>query len=312
MSRRFARSRGTWLFTVFTVLFIGLPTALLPAGGAAGAAAPAASARPPGAPAPYCGPAIRKDLLTNWTCTFDDEFGGTALDSRKWVPVTTAASGLVPGPGCYVDSPQNIAVYGGALHLTARQESGPFACSGPYGTNWTSYSSGQVATYGRFAQDYGRFAVRAAFPAVTVAGLQSTLWLWPQNPAATGAVGEIDFAEWYSSYPDRNVPYVHYQFDGSTVNPLTGTNVVTNNNCVIGDMSAFHEYVATWSPGSIVIQVDGQTCLVDQYQPTGTDPFAQPFFVALTQALGIGSNSFNPWGTPLPATTTIDYVRVWK
>jgi hypothetical protein len=41
-------------------------------------------------------------------------------------------------------------------------------------------------------------------------------------------------------------------------------------------------------------------------------PFNQPFFVALTQALGVGSNAYNPALTPLPATTTIDYMRVWK
>ena len=41
-------------------------------------------------------------------------------------------------------------------------------------------------------------------------------------------------------------------------------------------------------------------------------PFDQPFFVALTQALGVDTNVFNPATTPLPATTQVDYVRVWK
>jgi hypothetical protein len=41
-------------------------------------------------------------------------------------------------------------------------------------------------------------------------------------------------------------------------------------------------------------------------------PFDQPFFLALTQALGIGGNAFNPATTPLPATTQIDYVRIWQ
>ena len=38
----------------------------------------------------------------------------------------------------------------------------------------------------------------------------------------------------------------------------------------------------------------------------------QPFIVSLTQALGVGTNAFDPSTTPLPATTQIDYVRVWK
>jgi beta-glucanase (GH16 family) len=255
---------------------------------------------------------VRKNLLANWTCTFADDFDGTALNPAKWSAVTSASSGLTAGPGCYVDSPQNIAVYDGALHLTARQEAAPFTCPSAKGAFTTQYSSGQVATVGKFFQTYGRFAVRAAFPAATVAGLQSTLWLWPQNPLAAGTVGEIDFAEWYSSYPDRVIPYVHYLYSPSSVNPLLGTNVVTNNGCVIGDASAFHEYVTEWTSSSIVVKIDGQTCLVDRYHAWGPNPFAQPYFVALTQALGIGNNAFVPGTTPLPATTTVDYVRVWK
>ena len=40
-------------------------------------------------------------------------------------------------------------------------------------------------------------------------------------------------------------------------------------------------------------------------------PFDQPFIVALTQALGVGANAVTA-ATPLPATTQIDYVRVWS
>jgi hypothetical protein len=64
--------------------------------------------------------------------------------------------------------------------------------------------------------------------------------------------------------------------------------------------------------------VNGNTCMTDNYVSTGTSgspttaPFDQPFFIALTQALGIGPNTFIPLLTPLPATTSIDYVRVWR
>ena len=39
-----------------------------------------------------------------------------------------------------------------------------------------------VTTYNRFSQAYGRFEIRAKFPAATVQGLQSAFWLWPDNP----------------------------------------------------------------------------------------------------------------------------------
>ena len=44
---------------------------------------------------------------------------------------------------------------------------------------------------------------------------------------------------------------------------------------------------------------------------TGSEPFDQPFFIALTQALGVGTNHFTPGTTELPATTQIDWVRAW-
>lgn len=79
--------------------------------------------------------------------------------------------------------------------------------------------------------------------------------------------------------------------------------------------SAFHSYVAEWSPTSFTIKYDGAICMVHNWNPAapllGSAPFDQPFIVALTQALGVGENAFDPATTPLPATTQVDYVRVW-
>ena len=90
---------------------------------------------------------------------------------------------------------------------------------------------------------------------------------------------------------------------------------MTNNYCMIADASAFHSYVAEWTTSTITIKFDGKTCLSHRINPaaplSGSQPFDQPFIIALTQALGIGTNSVTA-STPLPATTTVDYVRVWK
>jgi hypothetical protein len=59
----------------------------------------------------------------------------------------------------------------------------------------------------------------------------------------------------------------------------------------------------------------GTTCLVDQWDAASPlvdpAPFNQPFYICLTQALGIGSNLFILGATPLPATTSVDWVRIW-
>jgi hypothetical protein len=85
---------------------------------------------------------------------------------------------------------------------------------------------------------------------------------------------------------------------------------------MIDNLAAFHNYVVEWTTSSLKVIYDGHTCLVDYWNPAfplaAPQPFDQPFIVALTQALGIGGNAFNPATTPLPATTRVDYVRVWK
>ncbi|HWF49197.1 MAG TPA: glycoside hydrolase family 16 protein [Solirubrobacteraceae bacterium] len=287
-----------------------------------GAAPGVAKTRPQAAAAaaPSCGGEIlaAKPGGGTWACAFDDEFSAGALNTSWWVPQVTATSGFTTGPvgaeACYVNSPNNISVSGGALHLTARKEAAPFMC----GWFATQYTAGMVSTYTNFSQTYGRFEVRAKLPQTTAAGLQETLWLWPSNDTLYGAwpgSGEVDFSEFYSQYSNLDIPYIHYNYDASTVNAATHTNTVTSYTCPIS-LSQYNAYAVVWTPGSFTITINGKTCLVDNYIPNGgltsPAPFNQPFFVALTQALGIGTNAFSPATTPLPATTSVDYVRVWK
>ena len=284
-------------------------------------AAPALAARrvkppaPAPAPAPSCGgTTLTKSTGGTWQCTFDDEFSGSTLDSSKWIAQQTATSGFTSGlTACFVNSTNNISVANGTLNLTARKEGSPFTCTDPFGNFSTQYTSGMVSTYGKWSQAYGRFEVRAKMPAATVKGLQESLWLWPSNSSKYGstwpASGEIDIAEMYSAYADRAIPYVHY-------NPALWDPNVTNTSCMISNLGAFHTYAVEWTTSTIKVIYDGTTCLIDSWNPAAPlvkpQPFDQPFIIALTQALGIDGNAFDPSTTPLPATTSIDYVRVWK
>jgi beta-glucanase (GH16 family) len=272
------------------------------------------------------GGTLLKSDGSKWTCAFDDEFAGTAVDRAKWTVQTTAASGFHSGAECFMDSPNNIAVSNGTLKLIARKESAPFTCTDPSGNYTTQYTSGTVNGYGKFSQTYGMFEVRAKVPSTTVKGLQETLWMWPVNQVKYGlwpASGEIDLAEFYSQYQGWNIPYLHYDVQQSTVSWATNTNVYTalpspsnqpGMTCTFKPTD-FNTYTVLWQPGRITLQVNHQNCIVDNYAASnvaGPAPFDQPFFMALTQALGIGSNAFVAGTTPLPATTEVDYVRIWK
>ena len=100
---------------------------------------------------------------------------------------------------------------------------------------------------------------------------------------------DIDFAEFYSQYPGLDVPYVHYA--GSASDPD-----VTAYDCTL-NQATFNTYEVDWAPGTITVLYNGQTCLVD-HPTTGSEPFDQPFFMALTQALGVGTNAFSASSTP--------------
>jgi beta-glucanase (GH16 family) len=235
-----------------------------------------------------------------WKCSFDDEFNGTSLNTANWQPQLTASSGYVTGgPDCYVDTPDTISVSGGHLNLSALRVA-PFPCTARYES---SYQVGMVSSSELFSQTYGVFEVRAKIPATTFPGLQETLWLYPQNLTygPWPASGEIDLAEFFSNKAGYDVPYVHYEKSSSDAN-------ATAFGCTINQHS-FNTYAVDWTPSSITILTNGQVCLVDR--PTGGPaPFDQPFFISLTQALGVGANAPTS-STPLPATTEIDWVRVW-
>ncbi len=258
-----------------------------------------------------------------WTCTLDDEFNSTSLDPSKWSPMLTYGSAYMTGtPGsavCYVDNPDTISESGGTLNLSVDQASEPFACRGTISSDHTSYEGGMVISYQKFSQDYGYFEVRAAMPATSVPGLQETLWLYPEQEGLYGPgedSGEIDFGEFYSLYPNLDIPVIHYP--GSQNDP----NATTDTCSIAGDTPAgqFNTYALLWTPTSMTTYYNGVACMTDVYAPyvtnpdTAPEPFNQPFFLAFTAAFGSGITGaqFHPGETPLPATTQIDYVRVWQ
>jgi beta-glucanase (GH16 family) len=264
-----------------------------------------------------CGTAqIQKSTGGYWQCSFVDNFAGSALNRNKWLPQRTDKSGFWDGTSCFVDGPDNVSVSDGTLKLTSRREAQGFTCPHPhvlFGSFQTQYTSGMVSTWARFSQTYGRFEVRTRISPTRIPGLQTSLWLWPVDAMRYGhwpASGEIDIAEMFSAYPDRAVPYIHYNASGTDPN-------VTSHDCTVSNLGAFHRYAAEWTPGAIKILYDGRTCLVDKYNPASPlsrpQPFDHPFIIALTQGLGQGNNAFNHWSPPpLPATTEVDYVRVWR
>ncbi|HSV41570.1 MAG TPA: glycoside hydrolase family 16 protein [Nocardioidaceae bacterium] len=257
------------------------------------------------------GPVFRPDGQL-WQCTFADDFDGTTIDTTRWLPIRTSATGFRSAKDCYVDSPETIGLRNGTLRLSVVRLAEKFLCEDPvHGSFTTRYAAGYVSTVGLFSQTYGRFEFRAKFPAATVPGLQSALWMWPvdgEKYGARPASGEIDVAEWFSSHPYQVVPHVHYLGEEWDVTK-------TSYTCYMLRADRFHTYTVEWGPKRIRITYDGKSCLVNRWFPypgTTSAPFDHPFHLNLTQGLGVGDNAVQPRRTPLPATMVVDYVRAWR
>jgi beta-glucanase (GH16 family) len=257
---------------------------------------------------PDCGPTVLKSSGEPWVCTFADDFSGTALDTTKWKPMLTRTTGVIT-PECRVASRQNISVANGVLRLTVRKEPKKFTCTTPTGSYTTQFTGGSVTTATLFAQAGGRYEFRARFPAAKVGGLHSALWMWPRYPIYHEHSGEIDVAEFRTNHAGYVVPYVHYTSETPDPNR-------TNNWCAVSRPEDFHLYVLEWTIESIKISYDGKVCIEDHWMPAAPlvhpAPFNRPFYMILTQGLGIKANAFVSGSTPLPATMQVSHVRVWK
>jgi beta-glucanase (GH16 family) len=270
-------------------------------------AAPVRPASAAIAPSPTCGyvrPA--KPGGGRYTCTFTDDFNGSALNPARWMAQTTAANGYATGRECYVDNPRNLSVSGGRLHLTSRVEASPFTCHSPYGDWTTNQTAGSVVSWGKFSQTYGRFEFRAKFPKTSIAGVDSALWMYPQNPSygAWPRSGEIDIAERFgSTFGDNVYPSLHYI--GKDASLFTGYNCVVRNST-----TQFHSYAVEWTPTTMYFYYDSRLCFQHSWSPAAPlvapQPFDKAFGLVMTQTGGVNA--------PVGTTTTmdIDWVRAWK
>jgi beta-glucanase (GH16 family) len=211
---------------------------------------------------------------------------------------------------CNVDSPDNVSVGDGALHLSVIKGA-PVTCMG-LDSATTPYATGRVTTYHAWSQQYGRMEARLKSHASTQAGLHEGFWMWPDTRYPEGQLewpnnGEIDIAEFRSNDPGRAVPFLH-SADDLLLGPLTsGANANTAWDCAV-QRGVWNTYTMEWTPERIEIFVNGESCLVNT---SGNEAFKKRYIMVLSQGLGMGSNSLDA-ETTIPATLSVDYVRAWS
>ena len=239
-----------------------------------------------------------------WAEEFDGGGDGWAgLRSDRW-SIGAGTMGAHNGElQCFRQ--ENVRVRDGVLRLTARAQD--VNCdAGP-----RAYTSGLITTEGHAAWTYGRFEVRARFPAEF--GLWPAIWMlptdrtfgpWPNS-------GELDIVEAIGRSPDHVVGTAHW------LGP-NGAQMANGWHVGGGDYIAdWHTYTLEWSPGRLAWSVDGITYheVTEWNSVVGGGahaPFDQRFHLVLSLAVGGGWPQAPNASTEFPATMEVDWIRVYR
>lgn len=227
--------------------------------------------------------------------TFQEEFDGTSVDTRKW------QNKLWYLP----DNPlRNYSVANGKLTMWAQKNSDG---------SWR-LEQRELATDGTFYQRYGYWEARIKLPAGQ--GMWPSFWLYNHENGA--ARPEIDVMEAYSG-GDPNGGWANAAKQptnyGATIHEPSvgysnGPRKLSESVAPAGiDLSAdYHVYAVHWDAGGIQFFFDGKPLA-----PMATNvPFSSRMYVILGLWLGSASGYPND-STPQSSSAgmEVDYVRVW-
>jgi beta-glucanase (GH16 family) len=224
-----------------------------------------------------------------WTLVFSDEFDGSALDPAKW-------SHHYPWSRTHNHSAysreQNVAVTGGRLVLTAREES--------FGGK--PYTTGVVNTQGKFHATFGYIEARLRMP--------STIGSWPAFwMLRDGWPPEIDIME----FPLSDVSQAHnekyrywWNYHWGTVSDhrSAGAEVWQGSDLTAG----FHDYAVEWTPKAMRFHLDG----APRGEVTDRGAIAESAGMYIILNYAVGGWPGEPASWPAAGDTyEIDWVRAW-
>ena len=277
-----------------------------------------------------------------WKLVFADEFDGNQLDAAHWTAYADCWGGGNKERECYTARPENVSVHDGRLELSARFETatGPslpldLRTPGVQVPDASKpFTSGKIASKGKFSLTYGRIEVRARSPIGQ--GVWPAIWLLPEADryGPWPGSGEIDVME------AVNMGVKCGSCFGGVENNIYGTIHYGSNmhhqyqqkgfQLPKGTEGDWHTYRVDWSPEAIAWSVDGQKYFrvkLTNWRDTlqkGTRPepairnapFDRPFYLIMNLAVGgLWPESHDQGGVALqdyPKSLAIDWVHVYQ
>lgn len=278
------------------------------------------------------GDCIAAEAGEGYCLVWSDEFNGDQVDKSRWSFERNCYGGGNNEAQCYVDSPANVWVDDGYLHLQAIREdvTGPgvgdddpaYDPADRSGTG--TFSSGRLRSKGKGDWRYGRFEIRAKFP--WGQGTWPAIWMLPTNGVYGGwaSSGEIDIVEAVNLHVggERRVHGTLHFGDNWPNNVYAGEAYLLTSGANPAD--DFHTYAIEWEEGEIRWYVDGDHYATQTqsgwYSAKALDepaaPFNQHFHMILNLAVGGDwAGNVNDTGIDesiFPQTMLVDYVRVFE
>jgi beta-glucanase (GH16 family) len=252
----------------------------------------------------YHGPVRRP---ANAKLVWNDEFGGTKLDTRKWRYDTARnKQGWFNGELQYYSAGRNVRVANGLLIIEARHEKLEPTRFPDWGGQ--EYTSARLLSKGA-GWRYGFYEIRAKLPCAR--GTWPAIWMLPVAMKKWPDDGEIDIMEQVGAEPNLIYASLHTKLYNHTIHTQRSAQKLVPTSC-----SAFHVYQLDWRSDSITIGVDGRGILrVRNNVPGGKGawPFFTPYEMILNLAIG------GDWAAAkgidnaaMPQRMEVDYVRVWQ
>lgn len=218
-----------------------------------------------------------------------DEFSGSNVDLNKW----SFENGPAQNNEKEYYQTTNAAVNGGNLIITAKKEN----------AGGLPYTSSRLNTSGKFSVQYGKIEARLKIP--TGQGMWPAFWMLGQNFQTAGwpLCGEIDIMEHVNS---DNLFYgtIHWDNNGHAQYGKSTTAAPAD----------YHIYAIEWDASTIKWYVDNVLYNTADIKDNinSTDEFHKPFFIILNLAVAGDWPGQTVDETKLPATLSVDYVRVYK
>ncbi|GAB2691825.1 hypothetical protein GCM10027194_27830 [Thalassiella azotivora] len=245
-----------------------------------------------------------------WADEFDDP-AGTPPDEASWgFELGDVTPDGKDGWGneerqYYTDDPENAATDGeGNLVLTLREADGSRECY--YGT--CEYTSARLVSRDRQEFAYGRMETRLKVP--SGGGLWPAFWSlgtdidrtpWPGS-------GEIDVMEHVGRLPDEVYGTIH--------GPGYSGGASFGRSLDLGGPVAeeYHTFAVEWEPERITWFVDGTEYHSATPEDVAPNPwvFDKPHFLLLNLAIGGNFGGAIDPAIELPASLSVDYVRVYQ